>query len=150
MTKDRIIDVLVLLLIGVGSLALAERYILEPRDVAASLTKLAETFALPIGLAVRMLKWLNDEKADLIRRIENTQNLAVNNREGYLGTSDRLEILRNESDDLSDQVRDLTNSVDKRLIYLETTTSLARRLEALELRISELDGKLLSILVKDE
>lgn len=139
MTKDRLIDVLVLCLVAIGVIALVERAILDKESITVVATKAVESLALPVAVAIRLLKWLNDERLELVKQIDNVRSLALGNRDGYQGLTERLTVGREDIDDLSDRLNVLSNTHDRRLVQLETAGGLMRRIDALEQRLTESD-----------
>lgn len=141
MNKDRLIDILVLCLVAIGCIALVERAVLNQESLAIVATKAAESLALPVAVVIRLLKWLNDERLDLLKQVESVRGIAVGNREGGQGLNERISVCREEIDDVSDRLSVSINSHDRRLVQLETAGSMMRRIDALEQRINESDTR---------
>jgi hypothetical protein len=147
--NNRIIDILVLLLVAVGLAAFLQLVIASTGgDFLRATSRILQYAALPVGILLRTVKWLNSEKEKLDKLLNDVRSTALENRASDSILKEQFQILREDLISWRGESFERHQDLDKRLIVFEARSGLNNRLEQVELRLIELGDRFNQSLVE--
>lgn len=142
MSKDKLLDWIVLLLVAVGLVVLGEQLIsLSSSQALKLLTKGVQYASLPVGLAIKLFKWISSERDKLDKLLQEVREIALTNRGNDESLKEQLRFIRDDFISSRVEFQESALSLDRRMIRLEARSELATKLENHETRLNELTDR---------
>lgn len=140
--KDKLLDWIVILLVAVGLVVLGEHLIsLSSSQALKLLTKGIQYASLPLGLAIKLFKWIASERDKLDKLLQEVREIALTNRGNDEAIREQLRFVRDDFVSFRNESQESRLDLDRRMIRLEARTELATKLEGHEARLNELTDR---------
>ena len=155
MNKDKLLDLIVIVLVVAGCVAIIEGLIYMRHEELASLVrKIIAYSSVPFGLLIKSLKFLASERDKLNQRLEALSKSVTDNktsidllRANLEGRGEehfrQLAEIREMFDQLGDELQQADRELDRRLVVQESRSGLQQRIGELEQRVRDIDKLLL-------
>ena len=142
MTKDKLLDWIILLLIAIGLVVLGERLVfLSSSEALGLLSKIIQYASLPLGLILKFCKWISSEREKIAKLLAEVREIAIANRGNDDALREQIKFIRDDFVALRTEFQDAILKLDKRAIRLEARTELTSKLEQHERRLNELTDR---------
>lgn len=142
MSKDKLLDWIVILLVAVGLVVLGEHLVsLSSSQALKLITKGVQFASLPLGLAIKAFKWVASERAKLDRVLDEVREIALTNRGNDDSLREQIRFIRDDFVGQRAEFQETSLNLDRRMIRLEARTELTSKLETHEQRLNELTDR---------
>ena len=151
MSKDKLLDWIVILLVAVGLVVIGEHLVsLSSSQALKLITKGVQFASLPLGLAIKAIKWIASERSKLDRILDEVREIALTNKGNDDSLREQIRFIRDDFVGMRTEFQETGLNLDRRMIRLEARTELASRLETHEQRLNELTDRFNQSLVSNQ